>query len=278
MFRLAPIRRILSLAVMAVLSCNIASAQQAPPPLLQQDTKPAKKCKPKDTACKSAQDSSQNSTSSDSSSSSSSQPQSLHDQFPFPTDDSRHGGDAEGTTPAPSAPPANPNGLPAMPTTPTPDPPAESEKPMNLPRDSSGSLPPGTSSSSSSDDDDVAPTTEAPNAPVKAAPLKNYGAKDSDEVIREKLDKTRLPDDLKVGRYYLDSGNNQGAYLRFKDAVSLDSEDPDARFYLAEAASKLNHRDEAIANYQECLKLDPGGDHDKAARRALAKFGVTAKK
>jgi len=273
MFHLAPIRRILPLAIMAALSSSIAAAQQAPPPLLQQDTKPAKKCKAKDTACKAAQDSS-----SPSNSSSSNQPKSLHDEFPFPTDDSRHGGDAEGTTPAPSAPPANPNGLPAMPTTPTPDPPAESEKPMNLPRDSSGSLPPGTSSSSSSDDDDVAPTTEAPDAPVKAAPLKNYGAKDSDEVIREKLDKTRLPDDLKVGRYYLDSGNNQGAYLRFKDAVSLDAEDPDARFYLAEAAYKLNHRDEAIANYQECLKLDPGGDHDKAARRALAKLGVTAQK
>ena len=270
MFRPAPIRRILPIAV-AVLSCCIAIAQQAPPPL-QQDVKPAKKCKPKDTLCNQAQ------KQSSSSSSSSDQPQSMHDQFPFPTDDSKHGGDAEGTPPAPAAPAANPNGLPAMPTTPVPDPPAESEKPMNLPRDSSGSLPPGTSSSSSSDDDDVAPTTADPNAPIKAAPLKDYGAKDSNEVIREKLDKTRLPDDLKVGRYYMDSGNTQGAYLRFKDAVSLDAEDPDARFYLAEAASKLNHREEAVSNYQECLKLDPGGDHDKAARRALAKLGVTAQK
>lgn len=274
MFHVAQIRRILPLAAAAVLACGIALAQQA-----QQDTKPAKKCKAKDTSCNSTQNSSQNSSSSDSSSSSSSQPQSLHEQFPFPTDDSKHGGNAEGTPTAPSAPAANPNGLPAMPTTPVPDPPAESEKPMNLPPDSSGSLPPGTSSSSSSaDDDDVAPTTADPNAPVKAGPLKNYGAKDSSEVIREKLDKTRLPDDLKVGRYYMDSGNTQGAYLRFKDAVSLDDQDPDARFYLAEAASKLNKHDEAVANYQECLKLDPGGDHDKAARRALAKLGVTAQK
>lgn len=267
MFRLSPIRRFLSLAVAAVLFCGIAMAQQ--------DTRPAKKCKAKDTSCNSTPNPS---SSPDSSSSSSSQPQSMHDQFPFPTDDSKHGGDAEGTPPASSAPATNPNGLPAMPTTPVPDPPADSERPMNLPPDSSGSLPPGTSSSSSSDDDDVAPTTEAPNAPVKAAPLKNYGAKDSDEAIREKLDKTRLPDDLKVGRYYLDSGNNQGAYLRFKDAVSLDDQDPDARFYLAEAASRLNHREEAIANYQQCLKLGPGGDHDKAARRALTKLGVTAQK
>lgn len=271
MFQRASIRRFLPLAAV-MLCCSLAVAQQ--------DTKPAKKCKPKDTACNNAQSSSD-------ASGSSSQPQSMHDQFPFPTEDSKHGGDAEGTPSAPPAQAANPNGLPQMPTDPVPDPPASSEKPMHIPRNSddaagssssgSSSSSSGSSSSSSDDDSDVAPTTEAPNAPVKAAPLKNYGAKDSIEVIREKLDKTRVPDDIKVGKYYMDTGNTQGAYLRFKDAVSYDPEDPDARFYLAEAASKLKHRDEAVANYQECLKLDPGGDHDKASRRALTELGISAK-
>jgi hypothetical protein len=208
----------------------------------------------------------------------------MHDQFPFPTEDSKHGDDVEGTSSAPPAQAPKQNGLPQMPTDPVPDPPAESEKPMHIPRNSddasSSSSSSGSSSSSSSsadDDSDVAPTTAAPNAPVKAAPLKNYGAKDNMEVIREKLDKTRVPDDLKVGKYYMDTGNTQGAYLRFKDAVSYDPEDPDARFYLAEAASKLKHHDEAVTNYQECLKLDPGGDHDKASRHALTQLGISAK-
>jgi hypothetical protein len=264
MFRCASIRRFLPLAA-AMLCCNLAVAQQ--------DAKPAKKCKPKDTACNSAQSPSD-------ASGSSSQPQSMHDQFPFPTEDSKHGDDAEGPPSAPPASAPKQNGLPQMPTDPVPDPPAGSEKPMHIPRngdDAAGSSGSSSSSSSADDDSDVAPTTEAPNAPVKSAPLKNYGAKDSTEVIREKLDKTRVPDDIKVGKYYMDAGNTQGAYLRFKDAVGYDPEDPDARFYLAEAASKLKHRDEAVTNYQECLKLDPGGDHDKAARRALTQLGISAK-
>lgn len=237
-------------ALLAALLCGIAAAQSG---------KPANKCKPKDTSCAST-----------AAADSSSQDKSLHDQFPFPTDDSKHGGDAEGAIPAPAAPA---KGMPEMPTSGVPDPPAESEKPMNLPPDSSSSLPPGTSSSAE-DDSDVAPTTAAPNAPIKAAPLKNYGAREDSATVRARLDKTRVPDDLKVGKYYLQSGNPQGAYLRFKDAADFDTEDPDAHFYLAEAAGKLNKRDEAIAAYREYLKLDPDGDHDKAARKALAALGA----
>lgn len=230
----------------SLLLCVAASAQES---------RPAKKCKPKDTSC--AAPAATPPATSD---------KSLHDEFPFPTDDSKGGG-KESTPAAPA------NGLPAMPTAPVPDPPSESEKPMNLPPDSSSSLPPGTSSSAD-DDSDVAPTTADPNAPVKSAPLKNYGAREDSTAVRARLDKTRVPDDLKVGRYYLKTGNAQGAYLRFKDATDIDAEDPESRFYLGEAAAKLNKNDEAIAAYRDYLKLDPDGDHDKAARKALAALGA----
>ncbi len=69
-------------------------------------------------------------------------------------------------------------------------------------------------------------------------------------------------------------GNAQGAYLRFKDAVDHAPDEPDARFGLAEAAGKLNKRDEAVLNYREYLRLDPAGDHDKASRKALQRLGV----
>jgi tetratricopeptide (TPR) repeat protein len=174
------------------------------------------------------------------------------------------------------------------------DPPEESNRRLKLPKDgystggsSSSDAPPdsgGTSSSSSSssssgtdEDDDVAPTTASPDAPVKESALKDLGSKGSLSAARAKLEATRFQDDMKVGKFYMQDGNPQGAYLRYKDAVDHVPDDPDARFALAQAADKLNKRDEAIANYQQALDIDPGGDHDKASRAALKRLGVTPK-
>jgi hypothetical protein len=197
-------------------------------------------------------------------------PASTASDNPFPVEDSKHGAKAPGN-----------NNFPDMPTTDVPDPPASSEKPMKIPpggysSSSGGDDAPSSSSSHHSDDDDVAPTTAAPNAPVKASALKDYGSHGDMSAARAKLEKTRIQDDLKIGSFYMKDGNTQGAYLRFKDAVDHDPEDPDARYSLAEAASKLNKKDEAILNYRECLKIDPAGDHDKASRKALEKLGATA--
>ena len=83
-----------------------------------------------------------------------------------------------------------------------------------------------------------------------------------------------MADDLKVGKFYMQDGNPQGAYLRYKDAVEHDPDNPDALFGLAEAAAKLKKRDEAIASYQQTLEMDPGGDHEKAAKQGLAALGA----
>ena len=82
----------------------------------------------------------------------------------------------------------------------------------------------------------------------------------------------REAEDLSIAHFYTQSGDLQGAYLRSKDAVNTIPDDPDAHFALAEAALKLNKRDEAIAEYNACLKLDPGDKEAKAARKALARL------
>lgn len=204
--------------------------------------------------------------------------------FAFPVEDSKHGTDPDGTPHTQDS--SHPgSALPAMPTSAVPDPPASSERPLEGSGGSSSSssssdgLPPGTSSSADSNrdvDDDVAPTTAAPNAPIKAARLKDLGSRGDSSAARAKLEQTRVADDVKVGLFYTKDGNLQGAYLRFKDAADHAPDDPDVRFYLAESANKLNKRDEAVLNYRACLQADPGGDHDKAARRALGKLGVAA--
>ncbi|AFL88388.1 hypothetical protein Terro_2480 [Terriglobus roseus DSM 18391] len=249
-----------------------------------QTSKPAKKCKAgsKDPACV-ATDSA---APAGSSSSSDTQDKPPAAAFPFPTDDSKHGANVDGEPSGPPAKAANPNGLPAMPTEPVPDPPASSERPMKLPPDgysSSGSSSSsggddGASSSSKADDDaDVAPTTAAPNAPVKASKLKDLGSRGDMSAARLKLEATRVADDLKIAKFYMNDGNTQGAYLRYKDAVDHAPDDPEARFGLAQAASKLKKTDEAVLNYREYLKLDEEGDHDRDVRQALAKLGAPAK-
>jgi Tfp pilus assembly protein PilF len=92
--------------------------------------------------------------------------------------------------------------------------------------------------------------------------------------IGEKLQtpREREAEDLSVAKFYSDTGDIQGAYLRSQDAVKTAPDDPDAHCALAETALKLNKRDEAIAEFHACLKLDPVDKEAKTARKELAKL------
>ena len=74
---------------------------------------------------------------------------------------------------------------------------------------------------------------------------------------------------MKVAGFYQNDGNYRAAYMRAKDAVSLDDTDPDAHFALAEAARKLGKLDEAMQNYKKCLDLDPLPKLKKESEKAL---------
>lgn len=76
-------------------------------------------------------------------------------------------------------------------------------------------------------------------------------------------------DDVHVGQFYLNREDYKGAYARFKEATQADPGNADAVFYLAEAARRMNHRDEAVQNYQLYLTALPDGPKAKDARKAL---------
>jgi hypothetical protein len=82
----------------------------------------------------------------------------------------------------------------------------------------------------------------------------------------------RESEDLSVAHFYVQTGDLKGAYLRSQDAVKIAPDDPDAHYMLAEMALKLNKRDEAIAEYKACLKLDPVEKEAKDARKALERL------
>ena len=64
-------------------------------------------------------------------------------------------------------------------------------------------------------------------------------------------------------------GNLQGAYLRAKDAVTVQPDYSNAHFALAQVAQKLKKKDEAVAEFKTYLKLDPEGEKKKEAQQAL---------
>jgi hypothetical protein len=80
----------------------------------------------------------------------------------------------------------------------------------------------------------------------------------------------REGEDLDIAHFYMQSGDMKGAYLRSQDAVKTAPDDPDAHYLLAEMARKLDKLDEAVAEYNACLKLDPTEKQAKDARKALA--------
>lgn len=104
------------------------------------------------------------------------------------------------------------------------------------------------------------PNLEAADAP--AAPAR--------EETTALHDPKRAAKDRDVGKFYFDSGDYVGAYNRLKGALAENPEDPEAAYYLAEAARKVNLTDEAVRNYQLVIDLDPEGRKAKAARKALA--------
>ena len=77
----------------------------------------------------------------------------------------------------------------------------------------------------------------------------------------------REAEDLDVAHTYIGMGDLQGAYMRTQDAVKAAPDDPDAHFALAEVAAKLEKRDEAINEYNACLKLDPPAKEAKECAR-----------
>jgi Tfp pilus assembly protein PilF len=103
------------------------------------------------------------------------------------------------------------------------------------------------------------------------------GSDGSTRAARRRLPKVesmsdRETEDLSVSKYYMSTGNIRGAYLRAQDAVKSVPDDPEAHFALAQSARKLNKKDEAVAEFNAYLKLEPDGQHAKAVHEALSEL------
>jgi tetratricopeptide (TPR) repeat protein len=130
--------------------------------------------------------------------------------------------------------------------------------------DTSGGSSSSSSSSGSADDTD-------PNADLPRDTGRRRLKKPSDKDIESGslAGEGRAQEDVKIGRYYLGTGNYKGAYARFSEATRMDPASADAIYGLAAAAAGLHHMDEALTNYKLYLEIAPDGSDAKSARKAL---------
>jgi tetratricopeptide (TPR) repeat protein len=205
-----------------------------------------------------------------------------------------------GTTPAanadPNAPPApdSPQNAPSQSTAPN-TPPAPAKKPSTA---DDNPFPEEVSKDAAAAAKAAATNTSAPDAPNQTPAERQAQGSSSrdntdqlglDDPARKQLklespdgttdiyDPKRATDDVRVGKFYLQTGYYKGAYERFKDATTFDHENVEAVFYLAEAARKLNLAKEAEQNYQLYLAAVPDGPSAKAAKKALGELGSSSK-
>jgi len=182
---------------------------------------------------------------------------SVAEQFPFPGATSKPAA-ATPDSPAPASTTPNSTSPTTTPSDAATQHPFPTTPPPKLPDSDSSS-----SSSSSGDDptmppDDVVPTPTTRHRLPKVAKVQS--------------DDERVDEDIAVAKFYMNDENYQGAYLRAQDAIKVQPDYSLAHFTLAQAAQKMKKKDEAIAEYQLYLKLDPDGDKAKAAKQALAEL------
>jgi tetratricopeptide (TPR) repeat protein len=138
-----------------------------------------------------------------------------------------------------------------------------------------------------------APAAAAPPAGAKSGGNSDYGdlgkPPDPVEPPRKELklespdgtagdyDPKRAAEDVRVGRFYLQTGEYRGAYERLKDATVFDHENVEAIFWLAEAARKMKQLPEAEQNYLLYLSANPEGPNARAAKKALNEIASSHK-
>ncbi len=189
------------------------------------------------------------------------------EKFPFP---------GEPVQAIPAKPPQDAPSAPAAPDAPASEgkePPAADKFPFP------GSAPPmpgsedSSSSSSSSSSSDDAPDRTAPdNKDTTEEKPRTTVRRRLPKVEKLQSDEERAAEDMKIAKFYEDAGKLTAAYSRAKDAVKYLPEDPYTHFALANIAQKLEKKDEAIAEYNTYLKLDPDGLQVKKAEKALSQL------
>jgi tetratricopeptide (TPR) repeat protein len=95
------------------------------------------------------------------------------------------------------------------------------------------------------------------------------GKRNRKETQVEPAHQETAPEDINVGKYYLDNKDWKAALSRFQSAMVLDPDNPEVYWGLAEADRHLGDFADARTYYLKVIEYDPDSRHAKDARKAL---------
>jgi tetratricopeptide (TPR) repeat protein len=160
------------------------------------------------------------------------------------------------------------------------DGPARQDQSQDQSKDDKESTASRTSDESSSKDTRIDlsdPKDDAKSHPMSASAVSDAQDEDSDVKELRPWDPHKALKDVEVGDFYFKKKNYRAAFERYKEALVYKPNDAIANFRLAECSEKLSNPGDAVAHYQEYLKILPHGPFAADAEKALVRLKANTK-
>src|SRR5947209_19410099 len=116
------------------------------------------------------------------------------------------------------------------------------------------------------------PKDDQKNHPMSGAAVSDAEEAASDVQEFRPWDPHKAAKDVEVGDFYFKRKNYRAALERYKEALVYKPNDAIANFRLAECSEKTGNPADAVAHYQEYLKILPHGPFAADAQKALARL------
>jgi predicted Zn-dependent protease len=121
------------------------------------------------------------------------------------------------------------------------------------------------------------PKDDAKNHPQSGAAISDAQDSASDVQELHPWDPHKASKDVEVGDFYFKRKNYRAALERYKEALVYKPNDAVANFRLAECSEKQNNPADAVAHYQEYLRILPHGPFAADAEKALVRLKAGTK-
>ena len=118
----------------------------------------------------------------------------------------------------------------------------------------------------------IPPSDDQKNHPQSGAAMVDAEDAASDVQEMHPWDPHKAAKDVEVGDFYFKRKNYRAAMERYREALVYKPNDAIANFRLAECSEKTGNQGDAIAHYQEYLKILPHGPLAPDAQKALERL------
>lgn len=122
------------------------------------------------------------------------------------------------------------------------------------------------------------PADDAKKHPQSGAAVSDAEDDNADVQEFQKWDPHKAAKDIEVGDFYYKKKNYRAALERYKEALLYKPNDAVATYRLAECQDRTGNSSEAIAHYQDYLRILPHGPFAAEAQKALERLKAEGSK